>query len=94
MAELLNSWSLVSKNFEWQDNAACRGQGELFFFERGNNTKNTIMAKEICNSCPVRKDCLDFAITNRFEYGIWGGKTPKERLLILGIHSWNDNDPR
>ena len=38
-------------------------------------------AKKICKKCPVRLQCLDFALgmqtTERF-YGIWGGLDPDE----------------
>lgn len=92
MSELLDTWSMVNRNFEWQDNANCKGLSDLFFFERGANAKKIQTAKGVCGACKVRQDCLDFAIENNFEYGIWGGKTPKERMLMMGIHSWNDND--
>lgn len=91
VSELLDTWSLNNKNFDWQDEAVCKGQGEIFFFERGSNKLRIKQAKELCEGCPVRRECLDFALDNRFEFGIYGGKTPNERLMLLGIHSWNDN---
>ena len=36
-------------------------------------------AKAICSGCPVRQECLDYALDSRQAYGIWGGKTPTER---------------
>ena len=39
-------------------------------------------AKSICNRCPVRTQCLNFAIENREAHGIWGGKSPWERRRI------------
>lgn len=36
-------------------------------------------AKTICNTCPVRTECLDYAIAEGIEYGIWGGLNPWER---------------
>lgn len=35
--------------------------------------------KAICDACPVRRDCLIFALKNGQEYGIWGGATEKQR---------------
>lgn len=35
-------------------------------------------AKALCNSCPVRMLCLDFAVKHP-QHGIWGGTTPTER---------------
>ncbi len=41
-------------------------------------------AKRICNACPVRRQCLDYALTGADTWrgittGIWGGTTPRER---------------
>ena len=34
----------------------------------------------ICAACPVRRQCLDFALNNPLgQYGIWGGTTAYER---------------
>ena len=38
-------------------------------------------AKEICAVCPIKSECLDYALTYE-EYGIWGGATPSERRQI------------
>lgn len=92
MSELLDTWAMLNRNFEWQDDANCKGLGDLFFFERGANGNKIATAKAICNACKVKGDCLEFALENKFEYGIWGGKTPKERMLMSGIHSWDDHD--
>lgn len=93
VSELLDTWHLDNRDFGWQDDAACKGKGELFFFERGSNKVRIRQAKELCESCLVKEECLGFALDNRFEFGIYGGKTPNERLMLLGIHSWNDNEP-
>lgn len=91
MAEILNSWAMINRNFEWQDDANCKGLNDLFFFDRGANQKKIQTAKKICGACKVKGECLEFALENKFEYGIWGGKTPNERLLMSGLHSWNDS---
>jgi WhiB family redox-sensing transcriptional regulator len=36
-------------------------------------------AKTICSVCPVRAECLTWAIKNRQYFGIWGGMTEEER---------------
>ena len=61
--------------------AACtRVGGDLFFFDRYEaNTVEMKMAKAICKHCPEKQACLDFAIANDEEHGIWGGMTTKER---------------
>lgn len=94
VSELLDAWSLRSQKFDWQNKANCKGSGELFFFERGYSGNKIHEAKKLCAKCRVKKDCLDFALENRMEFGIWGGKTPNERLIHLGIHSWGEHDAR
>jgi WhiB family redox-sensing transcriptional regulator len=64
----------------WMRKAACARVGfpEWWFpGERGTDS-NALVAKQICYTCPVRQQCLEFAIKNR-EYGIWGGLTETER---------------
>lgn len=36
-------------------------------------------AKQICEQCPVRAICSQAAVDNDEAYGVWGGKTPRER---------------
>jgi len=42
----------------------------------------TDTAKATCYSCPVREECLRYAIEEGEVYGIWGGKTGRERSTI------------
>lgn len=68
----------------WQDHAACAGRhGELFFapdheVPRARDCR-IAQAKVICGTCPVSKECLDYAEENDEKFGIWGGLTEKER---------------
>ena len=41
----------------------------------------------ICRSCPVLKQCLEYALRHPeyTEYGIWGGTTPPQRRRILRL---------
>lgn len=85
MAEIMEAWSLVEKSFDWQDDAACAttGENEWFFPEGpGNPTVKFNKAKEVCSSCNVVSECLNFAVSNKFDYGVWGGLTPEERREI------------
>jgi WhiB family redox-sensing transcriptional regulator len=64
----------------WQRRAACAGVNpELFFTERGESTGD---AKEVCLGCCVRQECLDFALANGEKFGIWGGKSERERRSL------------
>ena len=39
-------------------------------------------AKALCADCPVRLLCLENALQQGERYGIWGGKTERERRQI------------
>tara|TARA_Y100000361_G_C11091414_1_gene306636 strand:- start:115 stop:402 length:288 start_codon:yes stop_codon:yes gene_type:complete len=68
---------LVWEPMDWADQGKCRDlQTDIFFAEGGKQAK---LAKVICVACPVREECLDYAIRNFELYGIWGGYTAPER---------------
>lgn len=68
---------------EWHKLAACRNVSGRIFFEEAVRVI-VREAKAICNVCPVRQRCLDFAIRNE-EVGIWGGMTTTERRRYARI---------
>ena len=64
----------------WRELAACRGADlDVFFPGRGESAGP---ARQVCAGCPVRQACLDYAITNRIAYGVWGGLTGRERRAL------------
>jgi WhiB family redox-sensing transcriptional regulator len=64
----------------WMADAACRGMNpDLFFPERGGSTAE---AKAVCAGCPVRVECLDYAITNFEKLGLWGGTSERQRRAM------------
>jgi hypothetical protein len=40
-------------------------------------------AKQLCDECPIRQQCLDYALKHEV-HNIWGGTTPAERAELLG----------
>jgi WhiB family redox-sensing transcriptional regulator len=68
------------KKGTWTDQAACRGTDTEIFYPA--NQDEEAEALSICATCPVRAQCLDYAIFNRETYGIWGGMTPEQRRRI------------
>ncbi len=60
---------------DWVNDGACVGQDpELFFPEHGDIGP----AVRICCDCPVRLQCLDYALRYR-PPGVWGGTSERER---------------
>jgi WhiB family redox-sensing transcriptional regulator len=61
----------------WWADAACRGHDiDTFFPRRG---ESAIPAREICAGCSVNAECLDYALANGIHYGVWGGKSERQR---------------
>lgn len=73
----------------WQDRASCKGMDPTLFF--GPEYAETVKekrdredaAKAVCAECPVRNECLEYALDAREAYGIWGGRTELERKALL-----------
>lgn len=63
---------------DWRSQAACRGMDtKLFFPERGH-----ALPKTPCAACPVKAECLAFALDNREKFGCWGGMSERQRVNL------------
>lgn len=70
---------------DWTKDAACKGAPiEIFFLERGCSKYDSQPARQLCASCKVQPQCLDYALTQPEPnvLGIWGGTTGKERRAM------------
>lgn len=72
----------------WQSDAACRNKDETLFFhppgERGaTRRRRDAVAKAICSTCPVIRQCREQSLLVREPYGVWGGLSEDERAAIL-----------
>lgn len=87
--------SVNPKSLEWQKESACslkvNEHLQDFFFSTEPNEK--YQAKNLCFSCPVRRDCLKWALEHRQIWGIWGGKDEGEIRRTLSV-SWNGQESR
>jgi WhiB family redox-sensing transcriptional regulator len=64
----------------WMIKAKCREMPpEVFFPSDGVGVE---VARRICADCPVREPCLEYALYNRIEHGVWGGASERERRRI------------
>lgn len=65
---------------DWQDEAACAGYpSEMFFTSQGTSPSADVT--QLCNSCPVKQECLDYAIKTH-SYGIWAASTMQDRIKL------------
>lgn len=68
---------MVSGNW---DDAACIGEPLSIFFSFRKRDQER--AKGFCAVCPVRNQCLDLALDNKYS-GIYGGYTERERNVVF-----------
>lgn len=66
---------------DWAGQARCREVDPELFFARG--LAEAKPAIRICTRCPVRDQCLDYALTNEIDHGVWGGLTERQRRAQL-----------
>lgn len=65
---------------EWAELGACADQPMADFFEAHSHKQ--VRAFAICSFCPVQLQCLEYAITNRIDDGIWGGTNKQDRKAV------------
>jgi len=65
----------------------------------GETNEDTMQAKKNCNGwqasleslgfprCPIREQCLETALALEVDYGVWGGKSVRERRRLIQIRN-------
>ena len=85
MTILASSLALANADYTWRDRSICRDTDPDLFFPVGT-TGNALVqidrAKEVCDQCPVKVDCLDYALETNQDSGIWGGLDEEQRRAI------------
>lgn len=66
---------------DWTDLARCRGMDPDVFF--GRNLTEARTAIRTCDRCEVRQQCLDYAVDQQIEIGVWGGLTERQRRAYV-----------
>lgn len=67
----------------WRSSAACSGLPHSIFFPVAEATAEAVaLAKEICGTCAVTEDCLEFALETNQRSGIWGGTAEEDRKAL------------
>lgn len=74
---------------DWRTAAACRGTDLEMWFpisEDGTSPSDAdaiTRAKAVCSRCPSQPECLEWALVNRCNYGVFGGLTSPERARVI-----------
>ena len=67
--------------YAWMLHACCRGASPADFFP--SDGLGVEAAQRVCAGCTVRIECLEYALLNHIEHGVWGGASERERRRIL-----------
>lgn len=65
---------------QWTDTPACAGTDtEMWFVEDNKRDYSEVnLLKRICAGCPVKQQCLEYALHNSVQ-GFWAGTVPRHR---------------
>ena len=71
---------LAGATKHWRDLAACRGEDTDLFYPGEHDPQ--LEAKAFCRACPVQVECLEYALAENIQHGIWGGLAINARREI------------
>ncbi len=72
------AWNSSSES--WRELALCQQvDPELWFPDKGDKSARSKPAKLLCSQCEVKAPCLQYALDHDERYGIWGGKSERDR---------------
>ena len=77
-----NAAPIYFDNPAWMDDAACASVGGDFWYPEVSKNGAINAAIRICQQCPVKAECLDYALDRNERIGIWGGTTVNERKAM------------
>lgn len=80
-AERVDPYPFPDQN--WRAGALCAERDPDLFFAPGALEHK--IAKRICRDCPVRRQCLAYAMNAPVDHGIWGGLTERERRRVRRV---------
>jgi len=64
----------------WMQKGRCRDISPSIFFP--SDGVGVEVARGICADCPVKAPCLEYALENKIDHGVWGGASERERRRI------------
>ena len=70
---------------DWRHGALCRNEDPELFFPIGSTggaARQIDRAKAVCRRCAVTEDCLNWALHNSQDSGVWGGLSEDERRSL------------
>jgi WhiB family redox-sensing transcriptional regulator len=83
----LSLWELLGlgapEETAWMVDALCaQTDPDAFHPAPGESLR---AAKSVCLACPVRAECLAYALDHNERHGVWGGTSPNERAQVRRV---------
>lgn len=73
---------MIEERPEWMSRARCRAlPTELFYPGQGECPEGAAL----CLGCPVRGECLTYALVHREVHGTWGGLSERKRRPLRAL---------
>ena len=66
---------------DWMAQGNCADKPPSLFFP--SDGVGVEVARRVCADCPVKEPCLEYALAQRIDHGVWGGCSERERRRIL-----------
>jgi WhiB family redox-sensing transcriptional regulator len=66
----------------WFKKGNCYGKDTSMFYPETGDISGAKKAKILCTGCPVRAECLAYALNNNELFGVWGGMTVRKRKKL------------
>jgi hypothetical protein len=87
--------AILIDNQPWHENAECGKPKNAEYIKNffANKAAQQYQAKKLCSICPVRKECLKWALETKQVWGIWGGLDYKEIRRTLSVN-WEGQEMR
>jgi len=76
---------------DWMAQGKCWDMDPAIFFP--SDGIGVEAAQRICEECPVKAPCLEYALANRIAHGVWGGASERERQRILRQRKMSQRQP-
>ena len=64
----------------WMARGNCADKSPSMFFP--SDGVGVEVARRVCADCPVKERCLEYALANRIDHGVWGGCSERQRRRI------------
>jgi WhiB family transcriptional regulator, redox-sensing transcriptional regulator len=65
----------------WMARGKCKDMHPSVFFP--SDGLGVQVAQAICAECEVRVPCLEYALAERVDHGVWGGASERQRRRLV-----------